>query len=119
MSLEQDREALVGALAGTPGITATSAYAPSSPRSGSVWAVLRSVQKDAVGFGLTAEWSVIIAVPQNPREADTFMDAGLTAWIAALRPQMSVTEATPVTVQIGTGNTTIPAISIAGRRETS
>lgn len=117
MSLEADREALSGALTGQPGITSTSAYAPSAPKPGSVWTVLRSVPVNTVGFGQTAEWSVIIVLPQNLGQADAMMDAGLLAWMDALRPHMSVTEAAPVNVQVGTGNTTLPAVSIAGRRE--
>ncbi len=119
MSFVADREALAGALAGTTGITSASAYAPSAPRAGSAWVVLTGVPKDATGPGFTAEWSVIIAVPTNPREADVFVDNGLSSWLAALRREMTITGATPVTVQIGQGNTTMPAFSIAGRRELS
>lgn len=68
------------------------------------------------GFGFVTTWEVWIAIPQEVKAGELWLEANLPALLTALEPEVIVTNVTPVELALGGPNTTNGVI-LEGARE--
>ena len=73
-------------------------------------------QRGDNGFGYVVEWFVLVALPQDLKAAEVWLDANLEALMAAIDTEIVVQSATPDTFTFREGGTT-NAVAITGVRE--
>lgn len=67
-------------------------------------------------FGGVATWEVFIALPQDVKAAEQWLDANVDALVAALNTEMVVQTVTPTSIRYDTGIER-PGVAIQGFRE--
>lgn len=83
MSLTGDRAAIATALSTVTGVKGYE-YRPTTPRPGDAWPTLPTLDL-LDGLVWSAEWKVIVFLPQEERAASVWIDAHFLAIVAALR----------------------------------
>lgn len=110
MSLTGDRAAIAAALTTVTGVKGYQ-YRPATPRPGDAWP--RLVQLDLLdGLVWSAEWTVIVFLPQDERAASVWIDDHFLAIVAALRVPGFATKAEAAQLQTDGGDQFVLAVTM-------
>lgn len=78
------------------------------------WVSLARSDRDDTGFGFMDRWTVTIALPQDVRAAEEWIEEHRDALTAAVASELVVTALVPATLTFDTGTT--PGLVIEGSR---
>ncbi|KRF19660.1 hypothetical protein [Nocardioides sp. Soil796] len=115
MSAAEVRQALADAASTVEGITCFPYYKQMTKPGGAC------VRKDRTeypnDFGGVNTWQVVVILPQDQAAAEKFMDEKTPLLVAALSPEMRVTEAYPTVTVLPDGGSAVNTVLIQGNRE--
>ena len=113
MSNADTRQAIADALSDVAGVKGYPRR-PRSPKAGDGWPLWRGSER-ADGAAFMETFAVIIALPADEQNADTFADAHAEALEEALRPVLWVESLAPAVTATDSGD--MNALMITGRTE--
>lgn len=109
------REEIAAAASTITGVTVAPFYRQNL-KAGSGFVSLISRARGDNGFGYVDTWGVLVAIPQDVKAAEEWLEEHLTPLMDALDAEMVVQSASPDTFTLRDGVST-NAVSITGTRE--
>jgi hypothetical protein len=106
------RTEIAAALSGVAGVNVTSNYRQvTKPGEGFVRLVAMTPEQ----FGFNAEWEVVIALPQDNKAAEEWIDSNFTSLVGALYRDLHVTRIAPAVLNYEAASTN--ALVLTGTRD--
>ena len=112
---EAVRTAIAEAASTVDGVTVT-AYFRQTTRAGDGMVRLDHATRDANGFGFVDTWHVLVLLPTDIAQAETWLETRIDTLAEAVGTELVISTMTPSELVLDNG-VTVPAVVIEGHRE--